>query len=175
MSPRSVQKRAWRVFYTRPNAERRAAERLAAQGMEKFVPVRAVEKMWSDRKKWIEEPLFRGYLFAHVQERERLAILEDEGVVRCLRFDGQFAELSDDELATLRRLVEMPECLEASLMTRFPVGQSVTVKEGPLVGLRGRVIQHRRAPTLIVELHSIRQAVRIHVRADWLQPRAQTA
>lgn len=170
MPPPRLFTRHWRVFYARPNAERRAADRLEAYGITTLVPVRRVEKMWSDRRKWMDEPLFRGYVFAHVDERERLHVLEDEAIVRCLRFDGQFSELSELEIRTLRLLASTPERLETTVLSRFPLGQPVIVSAGPLAGLRGRVVQHRRAPTLIVELHSIRQAVRVHVRADWLQP-----
>ena len=134
------------------------------------MPVRQVERLWSDRIKRLEEPLFRGYLFAHVNERERLAVLEDEAVVRCIRFSDRFAEVSGAEITVLRQLEQVPERLEAVMQQRFPVGQEVEVISGPLMGVRGRVVQHRRAPVLLVDVPSISHAVRVHLSLDVLRP-----
>ncbi len=168
----------WRAFYTRPNAERIAEARLRADGIEAYVPVRRVERFWSDRVKTLDEPLFRGYLFARVEERGRLRVLQDERVVRCVRIGDTFVAVREDEMTALQKMASIPERLEAVVQSRFPVGHPVTVTSGPLMGTSGEVVQHRGGPHLVVRITSIGQGVRVHLRADWLAaapPRALAA
>lgn len=158
----------WRAFYTRPNAERAAEARLVADGIDAYVPVRRTERFWSDRIKTLDEPLFRGYLFARVDERDRLRVLQEERVVRCVRIGPTFAEVRAEEMNALRTLAAVPERLEAVVQARHPLGQRVTVTSGPLMGVSGVVVQHRGGPHLVVSITSIGQGVRVHLRADTL-------
>lgn len=36
-------------------------------------------------------------------------------------------------------------------------------------GLRGEVVEHRGQQYVVVRVHAIRQAVRVHVPAQWIQ------
>lgn len=159
--------RTWRVFYCRPRAEARAAERLEAAGVETFLPLRATLRQWSDRRKRVLVPLFPGYLFAHVTERERYDALQDEAVVKTVAFGGTPAVVPAAEIALLRALQAAPDALEAVDRAAFPVGAEVVVARGPLAGVRGRVTGHPRAQTLLVEVASIHQTVRVQLPADW--------
>ena len=157
----------WRVFYTKPRAEKRVAERLAAGGHEAFLPLRATLRQWSDRRQRVETPLFPGYLFARVDERARLAVLEDEGVVKTVHFGGTLAVVPEREMALIRALAESPEQVEAVARDAFPLGAEVYVSRGPLAGTHGRVVGHPRDLYLLVEVPSVQQAVRIHLPAGW--------
>ena len=157
----------WRVFYTKPRAEKRVAERLGAAGLDVFVPLRTTLRQWSDRRQRVETPLFPGYLFARVDERARLAVLEDEGVVKTVHFGGTLAIVPEREMALIRILAESPEHVEAVAREAFPLGAEVYVSRGPLAGTHGRVVGHPRELYLLVEVPSVQQAVRIHLPADW--------
>ena len=159
--------RLWRVFYTKPRSEKKAAERLAAAGTDVFFPARTVLRQWSDRKQRVEVPLFPSYLFARVDERERLAVLEDEAVVKTVHFGGTLAVVPDREIALLRALAEVPGQVEAVARQALPVGAEVYVARGPLAGVHGRVLGHPRELYLLVEVPSVQQTVRIHLPADW--------
>jgi transcription antitermination factor NusG len=164
----------WRVFYAKPRAEKRAAARLAGAGHEVFLPLRAALRQWSDRKQRVEEPLFPGYLFARVDERARLDVLQDEAVVRCVGFGGALAAVPEAEIAAMKALQAVPERLAAVTQRAFPVGAEVYVARGPVQGVRGRVLAHPKTCYLLVEVPSVRQAIRVHVPADWvLRPVAE--
>lgn len=164
----TVHDHVWRVFYVRPRAEKKTAEELGRAGHEVFLPLRTVLRQWSDRKKKVSEPLFTGYLFAHVDERARLAVLQHSAVVRCVSFGGSMAQVSGDEIEQLKLLQATPEALEAVTMQAFPKGSEVFLTHGPLAGVRGRVIDHPKTLYLLVEVPAIRHAVRVHVPADWV-------
>ena len=166
----------WRVFYTKPRAEKRVAARLAASGLDMFLPLRATLRQWSDRQQRVDVPLFPGYLFARVDERARLAVLEDEGVVKTVHFGGVLAVVPEREMALIRALAASPERVEAVGREAFPLGAEVYISRGPLAGVHGRVVGHPRELYLLVEVPSVQQAVRIHLPADWaLRPASQAA
>ena len=160
--------RVWRVFYTRPRNEKKVAERLIASGIDVCLPLRTVLRQWSDRKKRVLEPLFPGYLFAHVDERERLAVLQDDGVVTTVSFGGTLAEARQEEIDTLRALEATPKSVEARALDAVPAGAEVIVTNGPLKGARGTVDGSPKAYYLTLLIDSVRQAIRLEVPADWV-------
>jgi transcriptional antiterminator NusG len=144
-------------------------------GHEVFLPLRSVLRQWSDRKKRVEEPLFPGYLFARVDERGRLAVLQHEPIVKTVHFGGTFAVMPDEVIDQLKLMQNTPERLEAITREAFPRGAEVFLERGPLAGLRGEVIGHPKALYLIVEVPVLNNAVRVHVPADWVMRPNATA
>lgn len=150
-------------------AEKRCEERLAEQQIEVFLPKRVVRRQWKDRKKKVVEPLFSNYIFARVDERERLTVLRTEGIVRCVSFGGMFAEVTEDEIAQLKITQQDPERIQA---VDFPLprrGAEVVVMEGPMRGLKGEVVEHRGERYVAIRISAIRQAIRVSLPAEWVQ------
>ena len=56
---------------------------LLEQDIVSFLPLLETWKQWSDRKKKVSEPLFRGYVFVNIDIRkEHITVLDTEGVVK---------------------------------------------------------------------------------------------
>lgn len=165
---KSTAKPHWRVLYTRPRAEKKVEERLVAAGIEVFLPMRTSVRQWSDRRMKVQVPLFPGYIFAHVNESERLVAVQQDGVVKTVSFGSRMAVARPEEIDMLRKLQAIPEQIEAVAMRAVPKGADVVLTNGPLAGVRGQVVGHPRAQYLLVEAASIHQAVRVHVPADWV-------
>jgi transcription antitermination factor NusG len=164
--------RRWRVFYTAPRAEKRCEDRLERQGVEVLLPKAVVIRQWSDRKKKVVEPLFRNYIFARVDERERLQVLQAQGIVRCVSFGGQLADVSEGEIEALRIAQREPHRLTVVDLPLPEIGEQVVVTEGPLRDLKGEVTEHRGETHLIVRIPAIRQALRINVPASWVRKKS---
>lgn len=159
--------RYWRVFYTAPRAEKKCRDRLKDQAIDVFLPTRKVERQWSDRTKTVVEPLFRSYIFANVNERERLTVLRTNGIVRCVSFDGKIARVRREVIEQLKEYQKHPETLEVIDMP--PPGTEVTVTEGPMKGMSGEVIEHRGKKRLVLRIDAIRQAVSLEISNEWIQ------
>ncbi len=160
----------WRVFYTFPRAEKKCEDRLSQQQVEVFLPTYTVLRQWSDRKKKVVEPLFRNYIFAKVDERDRLRVLQTDGIVRCVMFDGDPAIVSDDEIESIKRAISSEgDFAVVDYAPRPAIGTKVVVTEGPMRGLRGEVREHRGQTHLLVAIAAIRQAIRINIPAQWVQ------
>lgn len=159
----------WRVFYTSPRTEKKCEERLLASRLDVFLPKRIVVRQWKDRRMKVEEPLFQSYIFAHVDERERIRVLQVPGIVRCLAFGGALAALSDAEVEQLKIAQNDPERLVATGASLPVPGTPVTVEVGPLRGLRGEVVEHRGQTHVVIHIAALRQAVRVRIAAAWLR------
>jgi transcription antitermination factor NusG len=163
----------WRVFYTRARAEKKTEKRLKQQGIDVLVPKKTELRQWSDRKKEVTVPLFRNYLFARVDEHDRLRTLKTNGIVRCVHFHGEPAQLREETVEQLKTTQEAPDRLSVADL-RPPVGETVTITEGPMQGLTGEVQQHRGQAYLLVRVEAIQQGVKVEVPSDWVTS-AETA
>ena len=56
----------WFVIYTRSRFEKKIYQELLKINIESYLPLQKKLKQWSDRKKWVEEPLFRSYIFVKI-------------------------------------------------------------------------------------------------------------
>jgi transcription antitermination factor NusG len=59
----------------------------------------------TDRKKEIEVPLFAGYCFAKFTISDRLPVLQSQGVVRVVGSGEGPEAIPDDEIESIRKLV----------------------------------------------------------------------
>lgn len=161
--------RKWRVFYTQSRAEKKCEERLIDRRIEVFLPKYETIRQWKDRKKKVIEPLFRNYVFAHVEEQERLRVLQTPGIVRCVSFGGTLAEVDSEEIEQLKIAQQDPKRLGLVDFQLPGIGERVTIEQGPLQGLSGEVLDHGGQLYVIVRVNAIRQAVRVHVPAAWVR------
>lgn len=166
--------RRWRVFYTASRSEKKCEERLQQRYIDVFLPKYEVVRQWKDRKKKVLEPLFRNYIFAQVNEKERLQVLETPGIVRCVFFNGKSAEIANEEIEKLK--ITQNDSKRLSLLGHWvpPIGERVEVVEGPLKGLRGEVIEQRGQVYVLVRIDAIRQAVKINVPSSWVRSQKDT-
>lgn len=159
----------WRVFYTRARAEAKCEQRLQSDRIEVFLPKRTVVRQWSDRKQKVGQPLFQNYIFARVNERERIAVLQSPGIVQCVTFGGRPATVTQDEIDRLRIMQTRPEWLEPAEALLPGVCNEVTIDAGPLRGLSGVVVEHRGTTHLVVQIPSVKQAVKVIMPATYTQ------
>lgn len=154
--------RMWVALYTRPRHEKQVAEALREKSLEAYLPLVPVLRQWSDRKKWVDEPLFRGYVFVHGDPKERYRSVQTHGVVRMVRFQGRPAVVRDEEIDRIRRILREGEHIEAC--DPMAAGDWVLIVRGPLTGIRGKLIEIQGGSRLVVTVPSINQALRFSVK-----------
>ena len=67
---------AWYVIRTKPQHEIKTANLLDALGLEVYCPVLTEVRQWTDRKKKVTLPLFRTYIFANLDVKNRNQVYE---------------------------------------------------------------------------------------------------
>ena len=127
----------WHPLYTKPRQEFKAEQQLAAIGLEYYLPTITRLKQWSDRKKKVTEPLFRGYIFVYGEEISRLRALQQESIVRSLIFNKKPAYVQDWEIDNLRKMLAAKK--EVSIKNLMAHGTKVRVIDGPFKDVEGVV------------------------------------
>tara|TARA_B100001093_G_scaffold460542_1_gene474425 strand:+ start:4652 stop:5152 length:501 start_codon:yes stop_codon:yes gene_type:complete len=129
----------WNVLYTKSKAEKKVFERLSDLGIDVYCPCQRILKKWSDRKKWVDEPVFKSYIFVKSpdSESQKLQILNTPGVVRFLYWLGQPAQVRQVEIDEIRSFLGEHQSVES---VSFDVGLKLNVKQGVLKGSEGVVV-----------------------------------
>jgi transcription antitermination factor NusG len=155
----------WYPVCTNPRAEKKAQEALLNKGIEAYLPLRRQLKQWSDRKKWVEEPLIKSYLFVHIAERQQADVLMTRGVARFIYFGNKIAAMPERQIDDLKLLMRSSLELEVTEEDLHP-GEKITFKAGALKGMTGEIISYRSQKQLALRLESLGCSVIVHVAAS---------
>jgi transcriptional antiterminator RfaH len=155
----------WYPVYTNPRAEKKACQALINKGVETYLPLHRQLKQWSDRKKWVEEPFIKSYLFVHINEHQQTEVLMTKGVSRFIYFSGKIASMPERQIDELKLVMASPFDLEITEEHLQP-GEKVMIKAGPLKGLKGEVISYRSQKQLALRLENLGYSIIIHVAAS---------
>lgn len=156
---------SWYPVYTHPKAEKKAYQALSSKGIEAYLPLRRQLKQWSDRKKWIDEPLIKSYLFVHIASAEKAEVLITKGIARFIYFGGTVASMPDQQIEDLKLLTASAFDIEITEENLLP-GEKVKIKAGALKGMVGEIISYRSQKQLILRLENLGCSVVIHASAS---------
>ena len=143
----------WLVIYTKPRQEKKLAERLQQAGYTVYCPTQRMKKRWSDRWKWVEQPLFTSHIFIQINPERRDTVYFVPGFMRFLFWLKRPAMVRPIEIETLKRWLNdfAPESMTLQKLER---GQRTTLLSGPFQGQEGVVkeIKSERAQLFLEEL-----------------------
>ena len=81
--------RQWLVAYVQSCLEKKTAQRLAAMGIECYLPVQSEIRQWSDRRKRVDRLVIPMMIFVHVTPQERPLPLSLQAVSRYMVLRGE--------------------------------------------------------------------------------------
>jgi transcription termination/antitermination protein NusG len=159
---------SWYAVQTLSRHEKLVRDQLARRNIDHFLPTTKRINQWTDRRKEVEVPLFAGYCFARLSWADRLAVLQSQGVVRFVGCAGQPEPIPEQEIDALRTLLR-----SSSEFVSHPYlkeGMLVEVVNGPLQGVKGRLVREAKHARLVVSVTLIQRAVAIEIDADSVAP-----
>ena len=160
---------SWFAIYTKPRREKKAYDRFLQSGIESYLPLVKTLKQWSDRKKWVEEPLFRSYVFVKVSEREYYdALNANPHTVRYITFEGKAVPIPPVQIEAMKSYIEQGDFGERDLSGLEP-GQKIEVTLGPMRGLRGRLVRIASKQKVRVEIDGVGKALYLEVPGAMLR------
>ena len=167
--PNTKISKSWYAVYVKSRHEKCVHSELQQKGIESSLPLTIVTRQWSDRRKKVEVPLFRGYGFVKIDiKNEKLPVLTTSGVVKFVTFNNVTVPIPEDQMYWLQQMIASDLLL--SQEQDFPVGTEIDVMFGPLKGLRGRVKQKNSETRLVVWFDAIMQGVSVEIDPTWLTP-----
>jgi len=152
----------WYPVYTNPRAEKKAHLALINKGIEAYLPLQRQLKQWSDRKKWVEEPFIKSYLFVCIKEHEQTEVLMTKGIARFIYFSNKIASMPNRQIEDLKLLMASHFELEITEESLQP-GEKIRIKAGPLKGLTGEIISYRSQKQLALRLENMGYSIIVHV------------
>jgi len=167
--PNTKISKSWYALYVKSRHEKCVHSELQQKGIESSLPLTIVTRQWSDRRKKVEVPLFRGYVFVKIDiKNEKLPVLTTSGVVKFVTFNNITVPIPEDQMYWLQQMIASDLLL--SQEQDFPIGTEIDVMFGPLKGLRGRVKQKNSETRLVVWFDAIMQGVSVEIDPTWLTP-----
>jgi transcriptional antiterminator RfaH len=149
-------------FIQIPALKKKVAELFEREHIEYFLPLIKKYKVWSDRRKIIEVPLFNSYIFVFISEHEHLSVLKIPGVVRFITFEGLKVSIRPVQIEAIKKYLDTgEEWLENE--ADYVVGKRVKVNRGSMKGLEGRLVQILGKQRVKVEIDAIQQSVFVKI------------
>jgi transcriptional antiterminator RfaH len=158
----------WYAAYTNSRAEKKVLKELLHQGIEAYLPLQKKLRQWSDRRKWVEEPLIRCYIFVHIDKKDYYQVLNTRGVVRYITFEGKAVPIPENQIDVLRKLVATEADIEVTTEKLSP-GDKVRVVSGPMHGLEGALVDYRGNHRVMVRIDHIGQQLLVSIPAGFLE------
>lgn len=157
---------SWYALYTKVNREKKVQENLKEANIESYLPLSKTLRQWSDRKKWIEEPLFRCYIFVRVSNLEFFSVLKFDGVVKYVSFGGSPQTIPDNQIDNIRTLIKHKQ--EEVILTKDHVAKGVKaeVLYGPLKGVKGEVVEILGQSRILIRIESIGCSLHTNISRD---------
>jgi transcription antitermination factor NusG len=156
----------WYALRVRSNFERKAADFLRARDLEEFLPSYRRRSYWSDRVKWVERPLFPGYVFCRFAMQNWLQVMQTPGVVEAVSFGGKPIPVDQMEMEAVQTLVNSSAELFPRAFLR--VGQRVVVNRGPLAGVEGILERFEKQCRIVVSVSLLQRSVAAEIDAEWV-------
>ena len=157
----------WWAMYTLARREKELMRRLLSKQIAFYGPVfEQIYRSPAGRLRSSFLPLFPNYVFVHGSELERYMAVSTGCVSRCIEIPDQPGLLHD--LQSVHRLLSSG--LDVTCEAQLLPGQHVRVKNGPLAGQTGEVVERRGRMRLFVTVNFLQQGASIEIDGFDLEP-----
>ncbi len=160
----------WYAVYTKPRWEKKTDQILIQKGIESWCPMQKAERKWTDRKKIIDIPIFRSYVFVRINEIGRVPVLETDGVINFVHYLGKPAVIRDEEIDLIKQYLLIPG-------TTIQVADAQVLKEKTRVKIKAGVFMDNEGEILrigkkkvYVQLQTLGQVMVVEFPIEQLLP-----
>ena len=152
----------WFAIYVKSRSEKKVLKLLEDIGIESFLPLITRVKQWSDRKKKVEEPLFRSYLFVNIPLNDYYTVLNVNGVVKFITFERKPVPVPDNQIIAIKEYLNDTE-LHSINYEDFKEGELVRVKTGQMKDLVGRFVKINGKHRVIIDIEAVGLSLAVNV------------
>jgi transcription antitermination factor NusG len=160
--------RDWYAVFTVPQNEKSVVRHLGMREVESFLPTYESVRVWKNRQRMkIVLPLFPTYVFARINYRERVKVLQSPGVLRIVGNSRECVPLPDSEVELLRHgYCGQP----VEPYNDLVIGERVRIKCGVMQGVQGTLVRKSGSARFVLTVQLINQHAAIQVDAEDLEP-----
>ena len=159
----------WIAVYTKSRHEKVVIQELEKKNIEAYCPILKERRQWSDRKRWVEFPLFRSYVFVKIELKNSLYILQTMGVHHIIKFQDNISTIPNEIIQNIKNMIDGGFTVEQ--VEYFVKGDEVKVVDGPLKGMEGIVVKIKNENKLVLKVAAIQQAIAVQIHPGYLKPK----
>jgi transcription antitermination factor NusG len=157
----------WFAISIRPRCENSVMKCLSAKGYCVFLPSYHKRQAYSDRVRVLEVPLFPGYLFCRFNPAVRTAwVVTTPGILKILSDGSKPIPVDVAEIDAIQRIVASRQA--SGPWPYLCVGTRVQIRAGPLLGLKGIVVNLKSESRLIVSVSLLQRSIAVQVDPGWV-------
>ena len=160
--------KSWFAIYVKSRTEKKVSSELEKHGIDHYLPLIKILKQWSDRKKWVHEPLFKSYIFVYVDSLQYYEVLKTINVVRYISFEGKAVEIPPQQIEAVKYFLDDAEPMELS-EEFWEKGQQVEVITGNMTGLTGELVEVKNKHQVRIKIEAINQVIFIQIPKNRLR------
>lgn len=154
----------WFAIYVKSRSEKKVHEQLDDIGIESFLPLITRVKQWSDRKKKVEEPLFRSYLFVHISDSDYYNVLNVNGVVKYICFEKKAVVVPENQITAIKRYISDTDLHDIEFdNVELKEGEMVRIKSGQMKDLIGRFVTIKGKHRVIIDIEVVGQSLPVNI------------
>lgn len=117
--------------------------------------------------KWVDEPLLKSYIFVKVNSVNYIKVLKVDGLLHFITFENRAVPIPESQINAIRLLLGQGMELEV-VSGKIDAGEAIEVQAGPLIGLRGEMIEYRGSRKVLVRLGEIGHGILVTISPDFL-------
>lgn len=166
----SESERRWFAVNTKYKCEKFVAQLLEKKKIEVYVPLVQKTKRYQRKIKKYEVPLINSFVFVQIDKSQYVPTLETEYVFKFLRQGKDLISIPEEEILILKRVVG--DCVDIKIanLDDLKYGDAVEVVKGPLIGMKGVVLQRAGKKSFYIELKTIGYSLNINIDFQLLKP-----
>jgi transcription termination/antitermination protein NusG len=158
----------WYAVHVRSKSERTVSTVLGHKGVEQFLPTYRSRRIWTDRVKVLDLPLFPGYIFCRIPLEERNRVVTIDGVIGFVGAGRLPIPISDPEIEAIRTIVQSD--VKAQPWPFLKIGQTVRICHGSLAGIEGILVRVKNSWRLVVSVTLLERSVAVEIDAAYVSP-----
>lgn len=160
----------WYAIYTKPRWEKKVDERLLLKNIHSWCPLQKMERQWSDRKKIIDVPVFKSYVFVQINMTDRLRVLQTEGVLNFVHHAGKPAMIREEEIDLIKSFLEIHDAkISTCSWESLSPDMKVKIQAGIFMDNTGTVLR-TTTKKAYVRLDSLGQVMVVEFPLNYVRP-----
>jgi transcription antitermination factor NusG len=158
----------WFALQVRSRWETKTAELLSGKGFETLLPTYETKRVWADRYKVVDSPLFPGYLFCRFDVHNRLPVLITPGVISVVGRGKTPIAVEGSEIDAIQKVVLSG--VQAQPWPYLEIGERVRIKDDALDGMEGILTSFKGTQRVVISVTLLRRSVALEVERARIQP-----
>jgi transcription antitermination factor NusG len=154
----------WFALKVRDRSEQIAMSGLLHKGYNPFAPTYMTRRVYRDRVKTFDAPVFPGYVFCQFDPVQKFVVLNSPAVNYIVQFGNVMTPVSANEIEAIRRAV----AAGAKPVAYLTVGQRVRIARGSLAGLEGVLLRAEGGPRVVISVVMLQRSIAVNIDSDLL-------